>query len=253
MHVDVDALADELDAARRDRAPIVPLSERVAGLDLDVAYAVQAAGLRLRRDAGEAVIGGKLGFTSRAMQAAMGVDQPNLGWLTDAMLVHDSVVHLDQLIHPKVEPEIAFLFARDLVPPVDAGDVLAATRAVAPCLEVVDSRFRDFRFALVDNVADDSSAGQVVLGAPMPPDGIDLALVGCTLWCDGQLVDTAAGAAALDHPAAAVAWMANATDQPLGAGHIVISGGLTAPVDLAPGTVVTAMFDRIGRVDLRAV
>jgi 2-keto-4-pentenoate hydratase len=253
VHVAVDDLAHELDAARRGRAPIAPLSERVPDLDLEAAYAVQAAGLRLRQDAGEQVVGGKLGFTSRAMQAAMGVDRPNRGWLTDTMLVHDGVVRLDQLIHPKVEPEIAFLLGRDLVPPVDAGDVLTATRAVAPCLEVVDSRFRDFRFALVDNVADDSSAGQVVLGAPVSPEGIDLALVGCTLWCDGQLVDTAAGAAALDHPAAAVAWMANTAEQPLRAGHVVISGGLTAPLDLAPGSVVSAGFDRIGRVELVTV
>lgn len=253
MPVAADELARELHVARLERRPTVPLTDRFDDLDLDVAYAVQTAGMRLRVQDGETLIGGKLGFTSRAMQQAMGVDHPNSGWLSDAMLIDDGVVRLDTLIHPKAEPEIAFLLERDLTPPVVATDVLTATRAVIPCLEVVDSRYRDFRFRALDNIADNSSAGAVVLGDPVrvTPD-IDLALTGCTVRVNGHLHGTAAGAAALEHPAAAVAWMANHASSPLRAGHLVISGGLTGPVDLLPGSVVRADLDRLGSVQLRA-
>jgi 2-oxo-3-hexenedioate decarboxylase len=167
-------------------------------------------------------------------------------------VVHDGVVRLDTLIHPKVEPEIAFLLGSDLEPPISAAGVLAATVGVMPCLEVVDSRYQGFRFGPIDNIADNSSAGRVVLGDPVPVGGFDLALLGVVVESDGRLFATAAGAAALDHPAAAVAWLVNQDHRRLRAGDIVISGGLTAPVDLHPGAVVTATFDRIGTVGLRA-
>jgi 2-keto-4-pentenoate hydratase len=188
------------------------------------------------------------------MQKAMGVDRPNYGWLTDAMLVHDRVVAMDRVIHPKVEPEIAFLLAADLDGSADAANVIAATAALVPCLEVVDSRFVDFRFALEDNIADDSSAALVVLGdAAVAPDGIDLRTCGVVLTVNGEVAHTAAGAAALDHPAAAVAWMARAVAEGRGlrAGDIVISGGLTAPVDLAPGMAVRVDIDHIGSASFR--
>lgn len=246
------ASARVLHAARQDRAPVTPLTAR--GLDtIEQAYAVQRAGIALREADGERVVGGKLGFTSVAMREAMGVAHPNHGWLTDAMWLHDEVVDLGRFIHPKVEPEIAFLLADDLVPPVTAADVRAATAAVMPCLEVVDSRFVDFRFAPLDNIADNSSAGAVRLGAPVDAAGLDLRLLGVLVTVDGRLHATAAGAASQDDPAAAVAWMANTCHRPLQAGDVVISGGLTSPVDLHPGTVVTTEVDRLGSVTLRAV
>jgi len=219
-------------------------------LGIDDAYAIQEAGIQLRLEDGERVIGGKLGFTSRAMQQTMGVDHPNYGWLTDAMLIHDGAVPLIRLIHPKAEPEIAFLLAADLRPPVSTQQVLAATAAVLPCLEIVDSRYLDFRFRAFDNIADNSSAGLLALGDPIPPDGLRLDLLGVTVWVDGALRFSAAGAAALDHPAGAVAWMANHCRRGLKAGDLVISGGLTPPVDLHPGTAVTAEFDRIGSITI---
>jgi len=245
-------VADVLHTARLGRHEVATLSSQHPDMTIEDAYAVQEAGIRMRLDDGETLIGGKLGFTSRAMQQAMGVHHPNYGWLTDAMTIHDLVVPLDGLIHPKVEPEIAFLLGADLDPPVSAAEVLAATAAVMACLEVVDSRYVDFEFGPLDNIADDSSAGMVAFGPPEPPAGLDLALLGVVVEADGALHATAAGAAALDHPAAAVAWMANTSNRPLRAGHLVISGGLTAPVDLAPGTVVTADFDHIGSITIRA-
>lgn len=249
---DVAALAGELHAARHGRRPVPTLTSRWPGLDERAAYAVQAHGIALREDDGEVVVGGKLGFTSEAMRRAMGVDHPNHGWLTDAMWLHDGVADLGRFIHPKVEPEIAFLLGDPLRAPVTAGDVRAATAAVMACLEVVDSRYVGFRFGPLDNIADNSSAGGVALGDPADPGRIDLRLAGVVVSVDGVVTSTAAGAAAHGDPAAAVAWMVNTCGRPLQAGAVVISGGLTAPVDLRSGTTVTAELDRIGSVTVRA-
>lgn len=244
--------AARLHSARLDRTPTGMLTDADPDLDLGGAYAIQEAGIDLRLAAGETIVGGKLGFTSRAMQNAMGVPHPNYGWLTDAMVIHDGRVLLSNLIHPKVEPEIAFLLAEDLEPPVSAEAVMGATAAVLPCLEVVDSRFVGFRFRALDNISDNSSGAMVVYGNPADATRLDLGLLGVAVYESGRLRHTAAGAAALDHPAAAVAWMANHAPRRLKAGWVVLSGGLTGPIDLKEGAVVTADFDRIGSVTLTA-
>ena len=255
--LDAASAAAELHAARLAGVTIPTLTSRWDGMTRDDAYAVQAAGIDLRIADGETVIGGKLGFTSAAMRRAMGVDSPNYGWLTDAMLLADGIAPPDAFVHPKVEPEIAFWLAEDLVAPVTVEDVLAATATVAPCLEVVDSRYDGFRFKLDDNIADDSTAAGLVLGEPVPLDELvergrpaDLRPLGVVLSVDDHVVHTAAGAAAHDHPAAAVAWMVNNCDAPLRAGHVVISGGLTGPPDLLPGSTITAEFAHLGSVSL---
>lgn len=254
---DVAATAAELHEARLARTTVAPFTGRAGGLDEPTAYAVQARGIALREHDGERVVGGKLGFTSEAMRRAMGVDHPNYGWLTDAMVVAGEDVDLDALIHPKVEPEIAFVLGHDLAgADVTAADVLDATAALAPCLEVVDSRYDGFRFAAADNIADDSSAGKVVLGEPVPLGelgGADLRLLGCVVTVDGRVAHTAAGAAAHGHPAEAVAWMVRACGRALPAGAVVISGGLTPPVDLAEGMMVAVEVDRLGSCRVRAV
>lgn len=253
--MNADVAAKELHEARKARTTVPTLTSRWPGMSRGDAYAVQAAGIVLRLADGETLVGGKLGFTSLAMQRAMGVDSPNYGWLTDAMLVHDRVIRLRSLIHPKAEPEIAFLLEKDLGVDTDAAAVIDASAAVVPCLEVVDSRYEGFRFEAFDNIADNSSAGQVVLGTAAPPAaGIDLRTVGVVVSVDGSTVMTASGAAALNDPAAAVAWMARAvasTERPLQAGDIVISGGLTSPVDLEAGMTVRVDIDRIGTAAFR--
>ena len=246
----VNALAEELHRARLTREPTTPLTDRHPGFSEGDAYRIQAQGIRLRRQDGETLIGAKLGFTSRAMRAAMGVDRPNYGWLTDAMIIHDGKACLDALIHPKVEPEIALVLGEELDAPVGTADVLAAVRWAVPALEIVDSRYRDFRFRSNDNIADNSSAALVALGSPAPVRGVDLARVGVVVSVNGQMCFTAAGAAAFDHPGAAAAWMVNACGQALPKGSVIITGGLTSPVDLTPGTGIVAEFDRLGTVSL---
>lgn len=253
---ETEELALRLHRAERTRTETGRLTDAHPDLGSEDAYRIQTALLRRRVDEGEQIVGVKLGFTSRAMQEAMGVNEPNYGWLTDAMIVDDGRVRAGELIHPKTEPEIAFVLGRDLAgPTVTAHEVLAATGLVVPALEVVDSRYTDFAFRAHDNIADNSSAAKVVLGGrAVRPDGIDLPLVGVVMWVDGELFTTAAGAAALGHPASAAAWCVRrlaAEDRGLSRGDIVLSGGLTGPADLSPGTTITAGIDRLGEVTLR--
>ncbi len=247
------ALAAELHEARLQRRTVARITDRVEGFTAADGYAVQREGIALRVAAGERIVGAKLGFTSAAMREAMGVAEPNYGILTDAMVLPDGEVDLGELIHPKAEPEIAFVLGSGLGPHPSAAGVLSATDHVMACLEVVDSRFDGFSFLAADNIADDSSAGLVVLGDPVDLPA-DLRTVGVVLEVDGELAATAAGAAVLDHPAAAVAWAARrlaAEGRAVEPGTLVISGGLTRPVDLRPGMVVRCTIDRVGTVELR--
>ncbi|MQA14044.1 MAG: 4-oxalocrotonate decarboxylase [Pseudonocardiaceae bacterium] len=244
-------LAARLSKAVADRAAIEPLSDEVPGLDVETGYAVQAM---LREQAGPTV-GWKLGVTSRAKQAQVGVHEPVRGFLSGASALDlGEPLATAQLIQPRCEPEIVFVLGRDLAgPSVTAADVLAATFGVAVGIEVLDSRYRDYRFTMPDVVADNTSAGRFVVGAPVGPAGIDLRLVGVVLEHNGEVVATASGAASLGHPAAAVAWLVRnlaAQGEGLRAGEVVLSGGLTAAVAVAPGDVVVASIDRLGSVEL---
>ncbi len=249
--MDTHDLAARLSKAVADRTAIDQLSDDVPDLDLAGGYAVQRV---LRGEAGP-LAGWKLGVTSRAKQVQVGVSNPVFGFLAGANAL-DLGEPLDtaQLIQPRCEPEIVFVLGRDLAGPhVTAADVISASSGVAVGIEVLDSRFRDYRFTMADVVADNTSAGRFVVGTPVPPAGIDLRLVGVVLEKNGEVVATASGAASLGHPAAAVAWMVRtmaADGEGLRAGEVVLSGGLTAAVSVGPGDVVVASIDRLGTVEL---
>lgn len=251
MPQDITELAARLAKATADRAAIPPLSDGLPGLDAATGYAIQA----VAREAAGPLAGWKLGATSRAKQAQVGVHEPVRGFLASASALDlGEPLVTAQLIQPRAEPEIVFVMGRDLSgPAVTAADVLAATAGVAAGIEILDSRFVDYRFTMPDVIADNTSAGRYVVGAPVPPDGIDLRLAGVVLEHNGEVTATAAGAAALGHPAAAVAWLVRAlaaAGDGLRAGQIVLSGGLTAAVPLRPGDVVVATIDRLGTVEL---
>jgi 2-oxo-3-hexenedioate decarboxylase len=251
-------MAETLRRAEAERSPIEPFTDEDPGLTIERAYDVQRALRELHLAGGARIVGAKLGLTSRAKQVAMGVHAPLHGFLTDTMdLGVDEPLRVGSLIHPRVEPEIAFLVADTLAGPgVTVRDVLAATHRVCGALEVIDSRYRDFRFQLPDVVADNASAGGFVLGPPVDPEGLDLALLGCVLSRNGELEGTAAGAAVMGHPATAVAWLANELGErgeAIHAGWVVLSGGLTAPVALGAGDHVVAEFAHLGSVTLRGV
>jgi 2-oxo-3-hexenedioate decarboxylase len=225
-------------------------------IDVETAYAAQWEFVRSKLDAGHQLAGAKLGLTSRNKQEAMGLAEPLYGWVTSGMIAdYGEPIDRGSLIHPRAEPEIAFLLNRDVTAPATVTSVLTATEAVFAAVDILDSRYRDFRFALPDVVADNASAGRIVLGPQpqRPAKLVDLRLIGCVFRSGGEVAATAAGAATMGHPAAAVAWLANrlgARGQSLRAGWLVLSGGLTAPVPLQPGTAVTAEFDGLGSLEV---
>lgn len=252
MSWDIERAVTELldrESARKDGGRI---TEEWPDLDLSTAYQVQDALLRRKTEAGQRLVGVKLGLTSRAKQQRMGIDSPLSAWLTDAMaLPVGAPVPLDELIHPRIEPEIVFVMGERLRGPgVTAATAMRAVRSVHAGFEVIDSRYRDFSFALPDVVADNASSARfVVSGDGVSPDGLDLALEACLLGIDGQVVDSASGAAVQGHPGEALALAANA----LGArgieiepGWIVLTGGLTDAVFLEPDREVSAEFTHLG-------
>jgi len=251
---DVSTLAGLLWDAEEQRRATAQLTAATPDLDVATAYEVQRVGFERRLAEGDTFLGYKLGLTSRAKQVAMGVDAPLWGRLR-AGLLHDEEEPLavEGLIHPRVEPEIAFLLGADVDGrTATTASVLAATRGLFPALEILDSRYEDFRFTLPDVIADNASAAGVVCGGRLlDPSALDPQLEGMVLRRDGEVVETAAGAAVSGHPANAVAWLARQAGG-LAAGALVLSGGLTAPVALAPGMTVTAEFTHLGSVTLRA-
>jgi 2-oxo-3-hexenedioate decarboxylase len=243
----------EAEDARADRAPI---TDSWPGLDLATAYAVQDETLRRRQARGEHLVGVKLGLTSRAKQQRMNISSPLTAWLTDAMaLPAGAAVPRDRLIHPRAEPEIVFVMRSRLAGPgVTAATALAAVDSVCCAIEVIDSRYRDFRFTLPDVVADNASAGFFVTGpVAVPPASLDLALEACLLERCGQVVDSATGAAVQGHPAEALALAANDLGRrglAIEPGWIVLTGGMTDAVPVPAGTVLAAHFTHLGSVFL---
>lgn len=251
----VSEFADKLLDAVKARQGLAPLSDT---MDLDEATAldVQQAVVQARVDSGFPIVGAKLGLTSKAKQQQMSVDRPLYGWLTSDMQIDVAVpVVCSDYIQPRVEPEIAFLLGRDLEgKTVTAAQVLAATEACFGAIDVLDSRYTGYKFTFNDVTADNaSSAGFVLGGTAVDPYGLDLRLTGCVLEKNGELVHTAAGASVMGHPAAAVAWLVRKLaerGQGLQAGHVVMAGGMTEAVTVAPGDTVVARFAHLGTVEI---
>ena len=206
--IDAEALAAILATARRERRAIPQLSDAHPGFDQAAGYAVQ----RVAREAAGPLLGWKLGVTSRAKQVQVNVDSPIYGFLAGEHPVDlGEPLRVDQYIQPRGEPEIVLFMGRDLQGPnVTAADVLNATSGVAVGIEILDSRYENYRFTIPDVVADNASAARYVVGTPVPVAGIDLRLVGVVLEHNGEVVATASGAASLGHPAAATAWLVRA-------------------------------------------
>ncbi|HEU4349398.1 MAG TPA: fumarylacetoacetate hydrolase family protein [Actinoplanes sp.] len=254
--IDPSQIAHSLASAERDRQARSPFTDENPDLDEATAYDAQWSGIEAKLAAGDRLVGAKLGLTSRIKQQVMKVDSPLYGWVTSGMLLpYGEPVDLTRFIHPRVEPEIAFLLARDVETPATVASVLAATESVFAAVDVLDSRYENFRFRLPDVIADNASAGGFLLGPrAVPPAEIDdLRLLGCVLRVNGEVAATAAGAATMGHPAASVAWLANrlaAREQTLRAGMLVFSGGLTEPVPLELGTAVTAEVEGLGTIEV---
>jgi 2-oxopent-4-enoate/cis-2-oxohex-4-enoate hydratase len=253
----IQQLGDELYQALAERRVIDPLTTRHEGITIADAYQVQQRMLARRLDAGERVIGKKIGVTSRAVMNMLGVYQPDFGYLLDGMLVNEGeAIDASTLIQPKAEGEIAFVLKRDLMGPgVSNADVLAATECVMPCFEIVDSRIRDWKIRIQDTVADNASCGVFVLGdRAVDPRRIDLSTCGMVLEKNGEIVATGAGAAALGSPLNAVAWLANTLGRlgiGLKAGEVVLSGALAAMFPAAKGDNFRVSIGGLGGCSVR--
>jgi 2-keto-4-pentenoate hydratase len=248
------AALERLAAARATSRPCAPVRSLLPPGDIAAAYAVQAAWVADQVAAGDSVVGRKIGLTNAAVQAQLGVDQPDFGTLLSAMaLPAGDLVDIGRLLQPKIEAEVAFVLERDLDgPDIGPDDVLAATGSVAAALEIVDSRIAGWDISIVDTVADNASSGLFTLGPERrPPGGLDLAHCPMRLWRLGEEVSAGSGAACLGHPAVAVAWLASAArsyGQPLRAGEIVLSGALGPMVPVRTGDRFTAEIGELGRV-----
>lgn len=252
----VDSVATELLACEHERRDRTKLTDEWPELDVPTGYRVQDETLRRRLARGERLTGIKLGLTSKAKQQRMGVDTPFVAWLTDAMMLPAGApVPQDKLIHPRIEPEIVFVMKDRLEGPgVTAEQALAAVGEVHAGAEVIDSRYRDFEFAAGDVVADNASSGAYVVGSTaVTPADIDLVTEMVHLEVDGEVVDSAIGAAVLGHPAEALALAANelaARGLAVEAGWTVLTGGMTDAVVAVPGSVVACRFGSLGDVEL---
>ncbi len=252
-------LGDELFDALQARRTVAPLTSRHADITIEHAYAIQQRLIARRVKAGERVVGKKIGVTSQAVMNMLGVFQPDFGILLDGMLYNEGQpIEAKTLIQPKAEGEIAFVLKHDLMGPgVSAADVIAATEGVMACFEIVDSRIENWKIKIQDTVADNASCGVFVLGDRLvDPRDVDLGTCGMVLEKNGEIVATGAGAAALGHPANAVAWLANTLGRlgmGLKAGEVVLSGSLGIMVPVQAGDSLRVSIGGIGGCSVRFI
>ena len=252
-------LAEHLENCELQTRDTPKITDDHPDMDWDDAYAIQDAILARKLARGARIVGYKAGLTSHAKMKQMNVESPVFGFLVDYFSVPEgAAIKVSDLIHPKVEPEIAFVLKHALKGPgCHIGDVLAATDFVMPGIEVIDSRYRDFKFDLKSVVADNTSAARFTIGGrTVRPESVDLRTVGIVLEKNGQPVALGAGAAVLGHPAAAIAMLANhlgRRGKELPAGSMILSGGVTEAIAVAPGDNVTLRVQDMGSVSLRFV
>ncbi|MDN3310345.1 2-oxo-hepta-3-ene-1,7-dioic acid hydratase [Microbacterium oryzae] len=252
-------IADELARAESARTTVPLLTARHDGMTVDDAYAVQ----RVWRDRGLAVgrriAGRKIGLTSRAMQQATGITEPDYGVIFDDVVFESgTAIEHGRFSNVRIEVELAFVLARPLAGPhTTVFDVLDATAYVAPALEILSSRIELPGRTIVDTISDNAALGGIVHGGtPTAPSAIDLRWVGALLHRNEVIEESGVAGAVLGHPANGVAWLANklaAHGDRLEAGEIILSGSFTRPMRVERGDTVHADFGALGAVSCRFV
>jgi 2-keto-4-pentenoate hydratase len=252
----IQDFAAQLAQAEATKVGIDPLIVSDPEITVDEAYYIQLENIKKKLEAGQKIVGKKIGLTSVAVQKMLGVDEPDYGHLLDTMVVENGgTIDTKDMLQPKIEGEIAFILKKDLKGPnVTAVDVIQATDYVVPALEIVDSRIQDWKISLRDTVSDNASSGLYVLGGkPTKLEDINLELVGMALYQNGDVANTGVGAAALGNPATCVAWLANRLadyDITLKAGEVILSGALSGMVAANPGDNFVARFAHLGQVSV---
>lgn len=249
-------LAADLAQAERSRVPMTPLTDRFGEIDVVDAYEIQLINIRQRVAEGARIVGHKVGLSSKAMQDMMGVDEPDYGHLLDEMEVFENVpVPSSKFLYPRVEVEVGFILSEDLP---GAGcteeDVVAATAAFAPAIELIDTRITNWQIKLCDTIADNASSAGWVLGeARVSPKDIDIRNIDAVLTNHGEVVAEGRSDAVLGNPVTAVAWLARKVESfgvRLKAGDIVLPGSCTRAIDAPPGSDFVADFAGLGSVHL---
>lgn len=250
-------LADILWHAELARTAVPPITDRIPTFSPSDAYAVQQINITRRLGQGSVPRGRKLGLTSRASQAMLGVAEPTFGTLLSDMFVDDDELAMKDLVQPRVEAELAFVMATDLAGPgVTTIGAMRSVDCVVPAIEVGDSRIADWRIRVVDTIADNASSARVVLGSRFAPltSALDLCHLGVLFSRNGVPIDSGAGAAVLGNPVRAVAWLANKLaeyGESLHTGDVVLSGALHRMVPVRPGDEFWAEFAHLGSVRVR--
>ncbi|MDO9397143.1 MAG: 2-oxo-hepta-3-ene-1,7-dioic acid hydratase [Herbiconiux sp.] len=253
----ITAIADELVEAARSRTPVPLLTARHPGMTVEDSYAVQSLWRSRNEAAGRTLAGHKIGLTSKAMQAATGITEPDYGVIFDDMVLETgSVLRWDGYTHPRVEAELAFRLKSDLRGPgCTMFDVLAATDYVVPALEILDSRIEMEGRTIVDTISDNAAMGVMVVGGrPVRPGDIDLRWTGAMLYRNEGIEETGLAGGVLNNPASGVAWLANkiaAHGDVLRAGELILSGSFTRPMWVYAGDTVFADYGPLGVVTCR--
>jgi 2-oxopent-4-enoate/cis-2-oxohex-4-enoate hydratase len=243
---------DELYEAWLNRSTVPPLLEREPEITIADAYKIQLRFVERRVQAGEKIIGKKIGVTSKPVQDFLGVYQPDFGQLTSGMVYQEGeTIDLSKLIQPKAEAELAFMLKEDLIGPgITAMDVIRATDYVAPCFEIVDSRIKDWKIKIQDTVADNASCGVFVIGKTRgDPRKLDITLAGMVLEMNGEVHSTGVGAAVQGSPVNAVVWLANtlgALGIPFRAGEVILSGSQSPLVPVVDGDELVCTVGGLG-------
>ena len=253
----IKSLAEHLENAQLHCEDVHKITDDHPDMTFDDAYAVQNQ-IRARKvERGERIVGYKMGLTSRAKMEQMNVDSPVYGFLSDRFEVQESsAVPVSRFIHPKVEAEIAFMMKDELKGPgCTVAQVLAASDFVMPAIEIIDSRYQDFKFDLVSVIADNASSSGFVTGSQIAPvQGKDLSTLGVVLEINGEPREVGAGAAVLGHPANSIAQLVNMLaerGESLPAGSLVLSGAITAALAVKPGDCATVRAQGLGSVTVR--
>lgn len=252
-------IADELAEAERDRTTVPLLTARYPGMTVEDSYAVQNEWRRRGIEAGRRQVGRKIGLTSKVMQVATGITEPDYGAIfADQVYENGSVIEHAQFSNVRIEVELAFML-KDTVegPNATIFDVLRATEYIVPALEILSSRIEMQGRTIVDTISDNAALGGMIYGGnPVRPDDVDLRWVAALLYRNEVIEESGVAAAVLNHPAAGVAWLANKLaqhDDRLGAGEIVLAGSFTRPMWVHPGDTVLADYRELGTITCRFV
>ncbi|MGX4677060.1 2-oxo-3-hexenedioate decarboxylase [SAR92 clade bacterium H246] len=255
----IEKLAEHLENAELQAYEVTKITDDYPNMTFTDATDVQWEIRRRKMSRGHKVVGMKMGLTSWAKMKQMGVEMPCYGFLADYFSLPDGAqVPFDELIHPKVEAEIAFVTNKELSGRnLTVEDVLAATELVVPAVEIIDSRYKDFKFDLTSVQADNSSSTRFVVGShAAKPEDFDWSTIGVVMQKNGEIIELGAGAAVLDHPAASVAMLATMLaerDEVIPAGTFIMTGGITAAVLVEKGDSIVVRYQGLGTVTMKFV